>query len=100
MQVFLDARKSYNSLYRERCMEIPRGYGLGPNLKRLLHRFWDDQEVVLKVGRLYGRPFRMERGVTQGEPVSPTVFNIVVEAVVRAVLMEVCRPQEAKHGLG
>ena len=75
MQVFLDARKAYNSLYRERCMEIPRGYGLGPNLKRLLHRFWDDQEVVLKVGRLYGRPFRMERGVTQGEPVPLTFFN-------------------------
>ena len=42
----------------------------------------------------------MERGVTQGDPVSPTVFNIVVDTVVRVVLLEVCRPQEAKHMLG
>ena len=40
----------------------------------------------------------MEIGVTQGEPVSPTIFNIVVDAVVREVLLEICGPQEAHHG--
>ena len=29
LDVLLDVRKSYNSLERERCMEILRGYGLG-----------------------------------------------------------------------
>ena len=71
-------------------MEILKGYGLRTNLQRLLHRFWDDQAVVLKTGRYYGRPFRTERGVTQGGPPPPTtVFNIVVDAVVREVMMEV-----------
>ena len=27
------------------------------------------------------------------------IFNIVVDAVVRAVLAEVCGPQEAQHGM-
>ena len=27
------------------------------------------------------------------------IFNIVVDAVVRAVLVEVCGPQEAQHGM-
>ena len=31
-QVFIDFWKAYNSLDRERCMEILRDYGLGPNL--------------------------------------------------------------------
>ena len=52
-----------------------------------------------KAGRLYGHNFRTERGVNQVDPVSPTVFNIVVDAVVRAVLIKVCVPQEAHHGL-
>ena len=43
----------------------------------------------MKIGRFYGQPFRTDRGVTQGDPVSPTVFNIVVDAVVRKVLLEV-----------
>ena len=30
--VFLDVRKSYDLLYRGRCMEILRRYGLGTNL--------------------------------------------------------------------
>ena len=32
--------------------------------------------------------------------VSPKIFNIVVDAVVIAVLLEVCGPQEAHHGFG
>ena len=41
-QVLLDVRKAYDSLDRGRCMEILRGYGLGPNLKRLLLLYWDE----------------------------------------------------------
>ena len=31
---------------------------------------------------------------------SPTIFNIVVNTVVRVMLREVCRPQESLHRLG
>ena len=53
--------------------------------------------MVLKAGKCFGRPFNMERGVTQGDLVSQ-IFNIVVNAVVREFLLEVCGPQEAHHG--
>ena len=81
-------------------MEILLGYGLGPKLQRLLQIFWDGQRVVPNSGKYYGCPFRTGRGVTQGDPVSPTIFNIVVDAVVRDYLQEVCGPQEYQHGFG
>ena len=56
--------------------------------------------MVLKDGRYYSRPFRTERRVTQGGPVSPTVSNIVVNAAIRAVMLEVFVPQESQHVLG
>ena len=40
----------------------------------------------------------MERGVTQGDLVSLTNFNIAVDAAVREVILEVCVTQEAHHG--
>ena len=70
-------------------MDILKGYGLGPKLQILQHMFGDKQVVVSKAGRLYGRPFRTERGVTQGYPVSSTVFNVVVDSLVRVFMMEV-----------
>ena len=37
--------------------------------------------------------------MTQGELVSPIVFNIMVNAVVRAVIVEVCGLKEAHQGI-
>ena len=42
----------------------------------------------------------MGRGLTQGDPTPPMIFNIMVDAVVRVVLDGACRPQEAQHSLG
>ena len=73
-------------------MAILRGYGLVPKQKQLVQRYWSGQKVVLKAGNISGSPFNTERVVTQGDPVSPTISNILVDTVVRAVLLEICGP--------
>ena len=39
--------------------------------------------MTARAGGYYGAAFKGERGVTQGDPLSPTIFNVVVDAVVR-----------------
>ena len=39
--------------------------------------------MVVRAGGYYGTYFWGERGMTQGNPLSPTIFNVVVDAVVR-----------------
>ena len=51
-----------------------------------------------KTGKFLGKKFQMGRGLTQGDPVSPMICNIVVDAVLQALLDVVCRPQEYQHG--
>ena len=79
-------------------MEIIRSHGLGPKLQQLLQRSWDRHKMVPKAGQYYGHTFSMGREVTQGNLIPPTIFNIVVDAVVRAALQEICGPQESQHG--
>ena len=38
--------------------------------------------MVARAGGYYGTGFKGARGVTQGDPLSPTIFNVVVDALV------------------
>ena len=60
-----------------------KGYGVGPQARRFLRTYWEKSTMVARAGGYYGTRFKGARGVTQGEPPSPTIFNVVVDAVVR-----------------
>ena len=49
-KVFLNLRKAYDELDRERCMEILVGYGVGPRTERILRQYWDHLSMVARAG--------------------------------------------------
>ena len=81
--IFLDLNKSYDALDRSRCLDILEGYGMGPRSLRLLRRYWEQLQMVVRVVGYYGESFHGDRDVTQGDPLSSTISNVLVEAVVR-----------------
>ena len=80
--IFLDLTKVYDALDRSRCLVILEGYGVGPSARRLLKTYWCRLTKVARAGRYYGEAFKRASGVMQGDPLSPTIFNVVVDAVV------------------
>ena len=56
---------------------------MGPRDLRLFQLYWERLRMVARAGGYYVAPFCEERGVTQGDPLSPTIFNVVVDVVVR-----------------
>ena len=38
--------------------------------------------MVAKAGGYFGRPFKGYQGSTQGDPLCPTIFNVVMDAVI------------------
>ena len=59
------------------------GLRVGPSARRLLTTYWRRLTMVSRAGGYYGEVFKGARGVMQGDPLSPTIFNVVVDAVVR-----------------
>ena len=80
--IFLDLTKAYDALDRSRCLEILEGYGVGPNNRRLLTTHWRRQTMVARAAGYYGTAFEGDRDVTQGDPMSLTIFNVVADALV------------------
>ena len=56
--------------------------GVGEKTVRLIARFWRDCILCCRAAGYYGRIFRARHGVTQGGPLSLTIFNLVVDAIV------------------
>ena len=56
---------------------------MGTRYIHLLHRYWERLQMLERTGGYYREKFRRERGMTQGEPLLPTILNVVVDSVVR-----------------
>ena len=93
--IFLDLKKAYDASDRSRCLEVLEGYGVGPRARGLLQTYWRRLTMVARAGRYYRTVFRWEIGLTQGDPLSPTIFNVVVDAVVQHWVTGVIAEAEA-----
>ena len=80
--IFLELNKGYNTLDRSMCLEILEGYGVGTRALRHLRGYWERIHMVERAGGYYGEPFRRDIGMMKGELISPTIFNVVEDAMV------------------
>ena len=80
--ILLGLHKAYNALDRSGCLGVLEGFGVGPRSLCILQRYWARLNMVARVGGYYRAPLRGKRGVTQVDPLFPTIFNVVVDAVV------------------
>ena len=81
--IFIDLKKAYDTLDREAAIRILSGYGVGPNIIRILRAIWKNDLMVPRQAGYYGKQFRAYRGVRQGDIISPLIFNIMVDCVIR-----------------
>ena len=95
--VFLDLWKAYDALDRERALDLITAYRVGTRTVQILRTYWDKLTMVAKASWYFGRPCKGYQGVTQGDPLSPAIFNMVVDAVIRH-WVTVVTPTEADTG--
>ena len=81
--IFLDLCKASGDLYRYQCLVILDVYGVGPRTLRILQTYWVWIQMASKAGGQYGPVFQSHRRVTQGVPLSPIIFNVIIDTVIR-----------------
>ena len=75
------------------------GTRAGPQIWGLLQEFWDKQEVVTQQGGFHGTPFNSSIGTTQGDLSSLTLFNVVLESVIRHWMSLTIENPDAIHNI-
>ena len=81
-EIFLDINKVHDFLDCGFCLNTLGTYGVGPRAMRLLRKYWYQLSMLAWAGGYFGSHSKGKRGVTQGGPISTTIFNVVVDAVM------------------
>ena len=75
-------------------------YRFVPRTIRLLKTYWGRLTIVVRAGGYFGVPFKGYCGVTQGDPLPPTISNVVVDAVIRYWVAAVAPTEDGTEELG
>ena len=83
---FVDFEKAFDRVMWEKLMEILKKIGVDWKDRRLIAELYMNQEVTIRVNGEESSPGTIGRGVRQGCPLSPLLFNIYVEEMVNKAL--------------
>ena len=89
--IFLDLHKVYYAFDRSSFLDILDRYGVGTRACQIIQTYWSRLRMVARAGVYSGAAFTGAQGVTQGDLLSPTIFNVMVDAVLQhriSVMME------------
>ena len=73
---FVDLKAAFDWVDRGRLAETMRKMGVGGRLRKRIMDIYKETKNVVKVGEKRTKEFWTTRGVRQGCPLSPTLFNI------------------------
>lgn len=83
---FIDFQKAFDSVQHEKLWWSMMDMGFPPHLIQLIAKLYRGQKACVRVAGVLSEWFNIQKGVRQGCILSPYLFNIVSEAVMRKAL--------------
>ena len=80
---FIDFKKAFDSLHRPTMWNILRSYGLPMKIINIIRMLYDGSTSCVRVGGTNTERFEITSGVRQGDVLSPVLFIIVLDWVMR-----------------
>jgi hypothetical protein len=86
--VFLDLKAAFDSVFRKGLWNCLQRYGVPPKYIQLLKALYNNSESRVRVYNKLSRPFSTQSGVRQGCPISPFLFNYVIDDIMIQALKD------------
>ena len=83
--VFLDFKKAYDSVPQPLAWEVLKRMSIPDDFISLLKSWTSQSQISLRMGGTTLEPFPQETGVPQGGVLSPIIFNLFIETLIRYV---------------
>ena len=83
--IFFDLEKAYDTTWKYGIMKDLHSIGLKGRLPNFISNFLSDRSFNVRIGSTLSDTFEQEQGVPQGSILSPTLFNIKINNIVKCV---------------
>jgi hypothetical protein len=79
---FVDFRKAYDLVPHEALMRKVEAAGVGGTFLSLIKSLYDNSSMTVRVGDDLSDPYTLGRGLRQGCPLSPMLFNVFINDIL------------------
>jgi hypothetical protein len=86
--ISIDAEKSFNKIQHHFIIKVLRKLGIEGMYLNIVKAIYDKPTASITLNGEKLKPFPLKTGMRQGCPLSPLLFNIVLEFVARAIRQE------------
>ena len=93
--VLVDLQKAYDKVVRSKPYQAMRDLGVNGDLIQMVRAFYMQPQSRVRLNQRMSEPFVVKRGLRQGCTMSPWLFNIFLERVIRDVEIEGAKLSEA-----
>ncbi|MXP61689.1 reverse transcriptase domain-containing protein [Pantoea sp. Taur] len=80
---FVDFKKAYDSVDRETLIRILAEYGVDAKLQKLIGLTLENTTSKIKFRGVTSEPFTIDTGLRQGDGLSPLLFNVVLDKIMK-----------------